>query len=309
MMSTSGSGTLDEVAIRKYVTLSIKDHIEKLQEAQDRLRNETAAQLQEFSTTLTKLESALQQASSTIKRTQESCKYVNKEMEMLKAKEKAAAELQAETISQKIEHTIKISCEAAEKEMQQMTNAHNLAQQALHQASARASQELEALQQEMQVQKLSGALFSLRVAKLTEQRRVEMIRDLEQQQVGLPTQFDKIIASPAPSATPSEAATSRAEPQQASSSRDPAPGPSQLSLQVQDLVEKHEASGTKMMQSTADLQVRMDKLEINVELQQLAANIFCLRMMDAESPVRESCIKKLEQKHRDLAEGQRVERL
>jgi len=290
MMSTSGSGSVDEVIIRKYVTLSIKDHIEKVQEAQDRLRNETAAQLQEFSTSLTKLESSLLQTSSTIKRTQDSCKYINKELETLRAKEKAAAELQAEAFKQTIADTIKKESEAAEKEMQRITKAHSETQQALHQASARASQELEALQQEMRAQKLSGALFSLRAYKLTEQRRVELIRELETQQVSLPTHFDKIIASPAPSAPPSEAGSSRAELLQ-QHSRAPAADSS--------------GRGSSQIQLTTALDERLERLEWKVELQQLAANIFCLRMMDAEQPLRESCLKKLESKHRDMSEGQR----
>lgn len=316
MMSTSGSGTVDEVIIRKYVTLSIKDHIEKVQEAQDRLRNETASQLQEFSTSLTKLESSILQTSSTIKRTQDSCKYINKELETLRAKEKAAAELQAEAFNQTIADTIKKESAAAEKEMQRITKAHSETQQALHQASARASQELEALQQEMRAQQLAGALFSLRAYKLTEQRRIELIRELETQQVSLPTHFDKIIASPAPSpvpsAPPSEAGSSRAELLQQQLSR----AEQQLSrAELQQSRPEQQLSrapaadssgrGSSQMQLTTALDERMERLEWKVELQQLAANIFCLRMMDAEVPLRESCLKKLESKHLDMSQGQR----
>lgn len=298
MLSASGSGGVDEVTIRKYVTLSIKDHIEKVQEAQDRLRNETVAQLQEFSTTLAKLESSLLQTTSSIKRTQESCKYVNKELETLKAKEKAAAEFQAETFNQTIADTIKREREAAEKEMHKMTSAHHDTQQALHSASARLSAEMEALQQEMRAQKLSGAIFSLRAGKLSEQRRMELVRELEQQVVGLPTHFDKILASPSlsplPSAPPSEAGSIRAEPQQAASSRAPAAGSGDGGLST--------PRGTAKMKQ---LDERVDRLEWKSELQQLAANIFCLRMMDADGPLRDNCLRKLEQKHQDMSESER----
>lgn len=326
MLSSSGPGGVDEVSVRKWVTLSVKEHIAKVQEAQDQLRIETTAQLQDFSTTLTKLESAMQQAVSTVKRTQESCKYVNKELETLRAIQKATAEHQAETLMREVEEAIKSVREAAEKDLEQMTQT----QTQMQYASVKASQELEALQQEMRAQQLSGALFSLRATKLTEQRRVELIRELEQQQAGLPQHFDRIAAEnvqiqlPLPSRGPAgqgslkpQASASSGQaysplPTSSASAGQPTPSASagQSSSQPPaSSVATQEIAGSRETKAMSVLETRLDKLEWNLELQQLAANIFCLRMMDSDSKLRESCLEKLEKKHKDLSDYGRIETL
>lgn len=307
MLSSSGPGGVDEVSVRKWVTLSVKEHIAKVQEAQTQLRTETAATLQDFSTKLTKLESAMEHTGSIIKRTQESCKYVNKELATLKELQKATAEHTAETLMKQVEEAIKTSREIAEKAVEQMTRT----QQQMMDASAKASQELEALQQEMRGQKMSGALFSLRVAKLTDSRRTEMIRELEQQQASLPQHFDRISAEnvqlqlPASSgsAAPGLAGQASLQPQPPASS-----GQSSSQLPA-PFVEKQETGGDKETTARNGLDARLEKLEWKQELQQLAANIFCLRMMDTAHDVRANCLEKLELKHKDLSDVGQVESL
>eukprot|EP00930_Biecheleria_cincta_P083912 TRINITY_DN73411_c0_g1_i1.p1 TRINITY_DN73411_c0_g1~~TRINITY_DN73411_c0_g1_i1.p1 ORF type:complete len:297 (+),score=74.30 TRINITY_DN73411_c0_g1_i1:58-948(+) len=285
MVSTEDSSVVNEVTVRKWVTIIHEERTRRLLQAHAEFQLATHEKMLRFDTLLNKLESSMHQTAATIKKTQHACKFLYTELAMLKGKRNGGSK-------DELEQANKFSRE--EESSQQGERLEHLV--------AQINQKFAALEQETRMHNIAASLFSLQVEKLTDEQRTKCVQQLEVKQSELRRQVQS-----EGSEWPELAKQLR---QQAQSEGSESP---ELVQQLMDQLAAYEpivlqrnapqqgliaesTTGKSDRESAVakNFVAKLENLEVKIESQQLAANIFCLRSMDADQEMRDASLEEKE---------------